>query len=144
MFFFSIIVFFTFDINQSAYACSCASQGGPSPSEAFEKSAAVFSGEVKEIDQNDSSNTKIVKFDVQRVWKGVSGNQTTVITGSDDGNCGYPFMMNETYLVYAVGDPLYTQSCGRNTLFADSYDDLRVLGPGTEVPEFPYAYVVLI
>ena len=144
MFFFSIIVFFTFDINQSAYACSCASQGGPSPREAFEKSTAVFSGEVIEIDKNDSSPTKTVKFDVQRIWKGVSGNQTTVITGSGDGDCGYPFVMNETYLIYAVGDPLYTQSCGRNTLFADSYDDLRVLGPGTEIPEFSFAVPILL
>ncbi len=132
------------DTYQSAYGCSCASCGGPSPSEAFEKSTAVFSGEVTEIDKNDSSPTKTVKFDVQRVWKGVSDNQTTVITGSNDANCGYPFVMNETYLVYAVGNPLYTQSCGRNTLFADSYDDLRVLGPGIEVPEFPIAIPVLL
>jgi len=144
VFLFSIIVFLTFDTNQYAYACSCASRGGPSPSEAFEKSTAVFSGEVIEIDKNDSSNIKTVKFDVQRVWKGVSGNQTTVITGSGDANCGYPFVMNETYLIYAVGDPLYTQSCGRNTLFADSYDDLRVLGPGTEVPEFPFTIPILL
>jgi len=133
----------TFDTNQYAYACSCVAQG-PSPTEVFGKSTAVFSGEVIEIDKNDSSNIKTVKFDVQRVWKGVSGNQTTVVTGSGDANCGYPFVMNETYLVYAEGNPLYTQSCGRNTLFADSYDDLRVLGPGTEVPEFPFAIPILL
>lgn len=144
MFLFSMIVFLAFDTGQYVYACSCVSRGGPSPSEAFEKSTTVFSGEVTEIDKNDSSPTKTVKFDVQRVWKGVSGNQTTVITGSDDGNCGYPFVMNETYLVYAVGNPLFTQSCGRNTLFADSYDDLHVLGAGTEVPEFPFTIPILL
>ena len=143
VFFVSIIVFLTFDTNQYAYACSCVAQG-PSPTEVFGRSTAVFSGEVIEIDKNDSSNIKTVKFDVQRVWKGVSGNQTTVVTGSGDANCGYPFVMNETYLVYAEGNPLYTQSCGRNTLFADSYDDLRVLGPGTEVPEFPFAIPILL
>ena len=144
VFFVSIIVFLTFDTNQYAYACSCATQGGPSPTEVFGKSIAVFSGKVIEIDKNDSSNIKTIKFDVQRVWKGVSGNQTTVITSSGDANCGYPFVMNETYLVYAAGNPLYTQSCGRNTLFADSYDDLRVLGPGTEVPEFPFTIPILL
>ena len=144
VFFFSVIVFLAFYTDQYVYACSCASQGGPSPSEAFEKSTAVFSGEVVEIDKNDSSPTKTVKFDVQRVWKGVSGNQTTVITGSGDANCGYPFVINETYLIYAVGDPLYTQSCGRNTLFSDSYDDLRVLGAGIEVPEFPFVVPILL
>ena len=144
VFLFSVIMFMASYTDQYAYACSCATQGGPSPTEVFGKSIAVFSGKVIEIDKNDSSNIKTIKFDVQRVWKGVSGNQTSVITGSGDANCGYPFVMNETYLVYAAGNPLYTQSCGRNTLFADSYDDLRVLGPGTEVPEFPFTIPILL
>ena len=109
------------------------------------KSSAVFSGKVIEINKNSSSHTKTVKFDVERTWKGVSEKQVTVITGSDDGNCGYPFMMNETYLVYSYGeDSLYTSSCGRNTLFENAYDDLRTLGNGTTVPEFSISAVSIL
>jgi hypothetical protein len=115
--------------NNLAFACLCGKS--PLPEDAFKESTAVFSGKVIEISRDPSSYSITAKFDVERTWKGISDKMISVSTGSDNGNCGYGFVVGETYMVYAVGeDSLYTSQCGRTRLFVDTYEDLHVLGTG--------------
>ena len=55
---------------------------------------------------------------------------TILGTGHGAGDCGYPFAVGETYLVYAryLGPRLYTTICSRTRLLAQAGADLRALG----------------
>lgn len=111
----------------AAFACSCA--GPAPPSEAFDESAAVFAGKVAGIES--SNYGKIVHFDAERAWKGVTQSAITVTTGAGGGDCGYGFEEGKEYLVYAYGTgPLSTGICGRTQPIMDAYVDLAALGPG--------------
>lgn len=105
------------------------------PQDEFERNDAVFSGKVTSVmtDQDGS----IVKFDVDRAWKGLSENNVTVVTANSEASCGYPFKEGKEYLVYARGSNENTLSaslCSRTAPAADAYDDFRVLGAGYDVP----------
>ena len=108
-----------------AFACSCMTSP---PSKAFEQSAAVFTGTVASIQQDDYG--KIVHFDAERAWKGISDNTVTVTTASMSDSCGYDFEQDKEYLVYAYDTPLKVSLCGRTQPVADAYVDLAALGPG--------------
>ena len=130
----SLMLLTVTNINQEVSACEC--DEPPDTIKALTESSTVFAGEVIEITNDPTNNEIIVKFETQRSWKGVSENQVTVVTGSDDGNCGFRFVLGETYLVYATGtDTLYTSSCSRNNVFADAYEDQAKLGIGIMIKE---------
>jgi hypothetical protein len=94
--------------------------------------------------------SKAVTFDVERQWKGTAGEALTVFTGSGGGDCGSPFDVGRTYLVYATaregsaGGVLQSSICHRG-LAADPQDpraryefeelDRLVLGRGVPDPE---------
>lgn len=143
-----LVIYSTNFSPDTAFACSCSVR--PNPIDALKSSTSVFAGKVIEIKSNESN---IVKFAVNTTWKGVSASYMEVLTPSNDANCGYQFEMNKTYLVYATDrdmwgnlqNSLYTTSCSRDALFANSYDDLQILGTGTTpIPEFPLAIPVLL
>lgn len=108
-----------------AFACSCVT---PSPSKAFEQSAAVFAGTVASIQQDNYG--KIVHFNAERAWKGISDNTVTVTTAGMGVSCGYDFEQGKEYLVYAYDTPLKVNLCGRTQPVADAYVDLAALGQG--------------
>ncbi|MGH9923078.1 MAG: hypothetical protein ACRD38_10030, partial [Nitrososphaerales archaeon] len=89
--------------NDSASACECALP--VTPVEELERSAAVFSGRVIDISEDQSKNTYEarfeVQFDVERSWKGVFDKTAVVFTALDSNFCGYEFEWGEKYLVYA-------------------------------------------
>jgi hypothetical protein len=120
-----------------AHACSCVS--GITPVESLQKSAAVFSGEVVDVDENftpGSSGPHLgpVTFDVKESWKGVSEDPLVVHGYGYGPDCGIGFTVGDRYLVYAyrggeLGDgPLETSICGGTKPLTDAATDLVALG----------------
>ncbi len=122
-------------------AASCA---GPPPSahQALADAAAVFSGRVVSIKSSNplsfSASGSRVEFEVDRAWKGVTGNRVTLTSYAT--SVDYTFEEGQSYLVYADrGDPLgngstlNANSCGRTALLTDAAADLQELGPGAAI-----------
>jgi hypothetical protein len=109
-----------------ASACSC-----PVPPRAereLDRSSAVFSGEVIDIEKGPRNSS--VTFRVSKVWKGKHQETQTVSTASSSGACGYWFFEGREYLVYAWGKRMGVSGCGRTTLLSKASADLEALGDG--------------
>lgn len=141
---FRILMFlggFLFLFSASIQACSCIDSG--LPCQAFWNTDAVFSGEVKEIidpppkemslangDKAYSYQQKKIRFAVEEGFRGVSGETTVeVTTGRGGGDCGYPFVSGEKYLVYAYKNKqtgeFHAGICSRTQLLANAAEDLQ-------------------
>ena len=96
------------------------------------QSQAVFVGKVIEIVQNPQDYFVLVRFNVERSWKGSLAQEVSVVTGQGGGDCGYKFEFGETYLVYAYGDKtrLGTNICQRTANLSAAEADVKVLGKG--------------
>jgi len=109
-----------------SFAWSCSCDGRRSVSDELKAAAAVFLGEVVVIDPDPEKGkawftSDTVTFQVEAGWKGVSTRHIRVVTGDDEGACGFPFVKGETYLVYAFSCPdcaggLSTHLCTRTKL----------------------------
>ena len=113
---------------QMALACSCAAGG--TALEAFSEADAVFSGQVQSIEK--AGMNVLVTFDTGVVWKGEANPSYEVMTTDNSAACGYPFVEDEWYIVYAsVSDDgmLSTGLCSRTSTLALS-EDLLTLGEG--------------
>src|ERR1700720_516093 len=96
-------------------ACFCVVPDVP---DAFERASAVFVGKVTDIipprthDKNGSLTARsyVIKFKVERSWKGVSSQEVSVLSVQGGFECfSYPAVyIGEKYLVYA--DPLHSDS----------------------------------
>lgn len=126
--------FFLFNYSPTTtYACSCV--GPNTVEEEFERSAAVFSGKVVDIEDkksmfNLSSAALIaVKFEVEESWKGLNQKQMTVYTAISTDSCGYDFNLNTAYLVYAYeSDGAYNVGlCSRTTPLLTAEKDISEL-----------------
>ena len=126
---------------------------------AVEHSTMVFTGKVigfeyrkgirneymetleKDSGKHIEYETKIVKFQVERWWKGEATSEIflqTLETKNSDGtgsnsSCDYHFKEGESYLVYAFGkeNALQTHACAR-TRPLTANKDLKILGEGKE------------
>jgi hypothetical protein len=110
---------------KTSYACSCA---GPSTvEEEFQRQTAVFSGKVITI--NKTNNGLKITFEVDQAWKGEVGKKLSVYTAMFSASCGYEFMENERYLVYAFGDmnKLQVGLCSRTKFLSTAAEDLKAL-----------------
>jgi len=113
---------------ESVQACSCLPY--LSPSQELERVDAVFTGVVVSIEEIGRSNRVLI--DTNRIWKGPRNQTISVLTPFSQASCGYPFLVNEEVLVYAMVDVdtgrFRTHQCVRTrpTQFAD--EDLRELG----------------
>jgi hypothetical protein len=119
-------------------AAACDFPAYPPPQEALEEATAVFSGEVVSIDPVDDDPGEqyiAATFAVDRAWKGVESSPVIVETHQDEGVCGFPFEVGETYIVYAHsnGSPLTTALYHRTQLLERAGEDLDALGEGTEI-----------
>ena len=137
-----------------AVACSCAPV---SIEQSIERSAAIFFGRAVRIEWTGDDPepgivpiSKAVTFEVERHWKGAPDDTVTIYTGAGGGDCGSPFDVGLTYLVYATtrgggsGSTLQTSICHRG-LTAGANDprmvyefdrlDQLVLGRGAPDPE---------
>jgi hypothetical protein len=117
-----------------ASACSCAGAG--TPCQDYWKADAVFMGTVSYI----SSTTymvgehefrgRLVRFTVERGFRGVNGSDIEVTTGLGDSDCGYGFRLGGQYLVYAYetgGKSLATGICSRTRPSSEALDDLAYI-----------------
>lgn len=118
-------------------ACSCAEL--PSVEEEFERSQAVFSGEVVDVREKRSIKgyqTKSVLFEVTNTWKGVKQSQIIITTGQGVGDCGFDFKEGQEYLVYANESTMYGEKsltstiCDRTNELNVLQEDLTILGEG--------------
>jgi hypothetical protein len=116
-----------------ALACDC--KPAPPPKEALEAAAAVFEGKVLKV-APATERSLAVTFSITRTWKGVAEEKVEVLTGTDDGNCGYKFKVGSTYLVYASGatvdekTQLSTGICHRTRPVDKADEDFKELGKG--------------
>ena len=128
----------------SAYACSCVDV--PLKSD-IRKSDAVFSGEVRSIDEGATTGgggmaaPGRITFAVEDSWKGVATETVDVYGQGDGANCCNMFEEGEAYFVYAsrskeADAPLKNIGCGETKPLAGAEADLRLLGaPAGELPE---------
>ena len=121
---------------QAAYACSCIDSGPPC--QAYGAVSAVFSGRVMEITSFSSTDgplkdysQRLVRFAVLQPYRGVSGNSAETVTGNGGGDCGYPFKVGESYLVYAYQNSqdnrLYASICSRTRPLSEAGEDLEYI-----------------
>jgi hypothetical protein len=113
----------------TAHACDCIKPGPPC--QEYGQFDTVFAATVisKSRTAVDDRDYVVVRFTVEQVFKGDAGGQETeVLTGLGDGDCGYPFQIGKQYLVYAsrFGQPLklYSGTCSRNRLMSEADEDL--------------------
>jgi hypothetical protein len=101
-------------------ACSC----GPTPTvpDAFTSANTVFAGrciEGKLLSRTAEGITFEIReftFEIDQTWKGAPATKRLVVeTGLGDGDCGYPFEVGFSYVVYAyaVEKRLVTNHCTR-------------------------------
>lgn len=107
------ILFLFFGYNLAS-ACSCLTPTDESKDEALQNASFIFRGKVvstSESEKEQPFRKTEVKFHLQRAWKGVEKNEIVITTPAESAACGFPFKKNETYLVYAHGNPANTTSC---------------------------------
>jgi len=117
-----------------AAACKCAQ---PEPvGDAVRAAAAVFEGRVKKLTPLGSSDL-VVELSVVRTWKGADSEHILLRTRQAAAACGFPFVPNESYLIFARQGPaeanlpgLEVLRCGRTKLMTEAEADLAQLGMG--------------
>ena len=72
----------------------------PMPEDGFELADIVFSGHVTQIVEDWNNFLNEVSISVSSVWKGEITNEVLILTGIDDGICGYSFEIGFEYLIY--------------------------------------------
>jgi hypothetical protein len=115
-------------IPRSAEPCSCAAPG--SPCSATWQADAVFVGRVVSIESSPIGAGRLLQFAVVETFRGVRLSQVTLVTGYGQADCGYPFRMGESYVVYAHRSPegqLSASSCTRTRPLAEASEDLSYL-----------------
>lgn len=124
--FVSVLMSFLFLISaEKSFACSCLVSDKPIKTqvkEAFNGAAAVFAGEAVEVTKVEDGF--LVKFKVEKSWKGKFSREIKITTNADSAMCGYNFEVGKKYLVYADGstDKLAVYLCSRTTLFSGNKD----------------------
>jgi Carboxypeptidase regulatory-like domain len=128
-------------------ACSCARPDPPCGE--YGEASAIFLGRVVGSAQRksavDEKGNKTVydvgriRFLVQENFKGVTGYEVEIHSGTGGGDCGYWFLRNESYVVYAYqgseDKKLYTNICTRTAHITQAKDDLEFLrGVGDTKP----------
>jgi hypothetical protein len=125
----------------SASACTCII---PEVKDALNRADVVFEGKVKEIVEPKKSQTTsspeskfyIIKFEVEKTWKGAILTEFSVLSAQGNGCFAYRAVKKgERYLVFA--DPLdqgarenkwsIITKCNRTELSAKSEQDIRAL-----------------
>jgi hypothetical protein len=118
-----------------AYACSCASFGGSPEQRAervLDKSAAVFTGKVVDLERNFKQSMygslNKVSFRVTEVWKGPKRETLELTTPSQEMACGYSFSEGRTYLVDATGKKsLDTSICSETKPLSEASKTVQAL-----------------
>ncbi len=129
------ILFFGYNL---APACSCLEPADEKKAEALKNASVIFYGKVISIDNSSDEkpfNKIKAKFHVLRAWKGVEKNEIVITTPSASSACGYNFVKDETYTVYANGNPPNTVSC--SMMLVDEKRVREVFGEGQSFEDSP-------
>jgi hypothetical protein len=118
-----------------AFACSCYNSGPPC--QAYWNSQVVFAGtplSVSRIEVERDGNRimqRLVRFQLDEPFRGVSGSSVEVITGAWDGDCGYDFEVGKKYLVYGYNlegsTRIGTGICSRTQPLSEASEDLSFI-----------------
>lgn len=122
-------------ISVDALACSCELppqkvSDRKLAKQAKKKSSAVFSGEVLEV-VTKSDFVNVAKIRIKSKWKGVKDTEAYVSTGRGGGDCGFPFEVGRSYLIYATtaaDGTLTTNICDRTKLLSEALQEIKDLG----------------
>ena len=118
-----------------ASACTCALFGGSPQQRAervLDKSAAVFAGNVVDIERNQKGpfgGVDKVSFRVSEVWKGPKGETLELTTRSQGSACGYSFSEGREYLVDATGK-MSVSLCSETKPLTEAGELVQALGNG--------------
>ncbi|HEU4507202.1 MAG TPA: hypothetical protein VFR78_03120 [Pyrinomonadaceae bacterium] len=139
-----LLILGTFEV---ASACTCVRPDPPCGE--YGQADVIFLGRVvgsaERKSYTDDSGKKTVydvgriRFLVQESFKGESGYEVEIHSGTGGGDCGFWFLRNESYVVYAnrssENNKLYTNICMRTTHLSHAREDLEFLrGVGTSKP----------
>ena len=105
-------------------ACSCSGFALPCD-DAIWRADAVFVGRVESIVPEGTERR--VELEGVEVFRGPQASRMTIATGYSGGDCGYPFRVGESYLVYASrasDGRLYTSICSRTRSVGEAADDI--------------------
>jgi len=129
IFILTVIIFLSYSTFQRTNACSCIPQEPPNIE--YGNHDAVFIGKVTEISFVSwyGYPFHLVSFEVEKKWKGVYSNEVQVFTAANDAACGYDFLIDTVYLVYATisDDTLRTNICTRTNPVWKADEDLAYL-----------------
>ena len=110
-----LAVFFLAQCATDAFACSCAD---PSVREKFRAADAIFLGRVVEMNPFEPNKDfplgmYLVRFEVERRWKGDVGREVTAVADFDSpGMCG-DFRGNIPYFDFADFEEAIREACGK-------------------------------
>ena len=135
---FAAVLFILFAF-EAAYACSCLKPGPPCAY--YGQAGAIFLGRavgsverktyVDEHGNKTVYDVGTIRFLVQENYKGASGYEVEIHSGTGGGDCGYWFLRNESYVVYAYrsseDNKLYTNICTRTAPVSQAAEDLAYL-----------------
>src|ERR1051326_4374642 len=138
---FVAVLFILFALD-AAYACSCMKPGPPCAY--YGQADAIFLGRVvRSVERKtcvDEHGEKLIydvgtiRFLVQENYKGAPGYEIERHSGTGGGDCGYWFLRNESYVVYAhrssEDNKLYTHICTRTAPVSQATEDLAYLRGG--------------
>ncbi|MCI0700094.1 MAG: hypothetical protein L0241_03290, partial [Planctomycetia bacterium] len=109
----------------------------PSVTKSYATAQAVFVGTVVnrspvrwELSDGSQQDGFASEFTVVKGWKGADSERIVVVSGIGTGDCGYPFEVGQTYLVYASlssTDELSTNICTRTGSLPMRVDDVGEL-----------------
>src|SRR5262245_14621418 len=112
---------------------------GP-PCDNYGEATAIFVGRVvgslerKYVERNGNKtvyDVGTIRFLIQENLKGAPGYEIEIHSGRGDGDCGYMFLRNESYVVYAYksseDNMLYTGICTRTKHASEAKEDLDYL-----------------
>ena len=109
-----------------SHACTCAGMPSGNPAcQTYWYWPVIFSGKVVEI--RAEGQRLNVKLKVNESFRGISGTTVEITTADDGAACGYPFKLNESYLVYTKPDrdgKLSVGLCGRTIPMSSAADDI--------------------
>jgi hypothetical protein len=106
--------------------CGCRPRTNHAVSE-LGRHKSSFAGRVTDV--REEGGSRIVSFDVFRVWKGPREKQLSVKTDAAPDGCGYAFESGQDYLVYADGNKgaLTTDRCADNAELPEAARAVRQL-----------------
>jgi hypothetical protein len=110
---------------QNQQACDCSNRK-------VKGDSLVLSGKVLDVTTNNVSSGLKVTFGVTRVFQGKADPVIVISTDYEGKACGFPFMKDSSYLVYAFkGRSIRTDICSDTRLLAPNENPEKELGPGS-------------